>query len=235
MHPESPTTAAVWIDIADGLFTEEKFGRALEIYQKVEKLLSEESLEKMKTAKILASGDGDPAKLLPVAEKALNENNLKLARTLYEQLAKSTQSGRHLPKIHTKLAWCLFLEGDEENRDRAEKLWRGVIRDSQPTDPWYAESRWHTVQLTAGPGNDWKKAVSICDEIAKEQPVGSFPHEQALFAKAWLLTVQDQGEEAVAAFDDLAAAYPDKMQQPPIQAHRERAIASASKTSGGSR
>jgi len=234
-YPESPTTARVWSAEADALFASEEFGKAFSIYQKIEKLLPPKSIEKLEVTRILAEGDGDPQKILPIAEKALNENNTALAKTLYEQLSKSSKIGSSLPQIQTKLGWCLLLEGGEENQARAERLWRGVIHSTQPTDRWYAESRWHLVQLAAGPKRDWKEAVSICDQIVKEQLVGTFPHEQALFSKAWLLTVHDQGKSAVAAFEDLAADYPKKMQQPPIQRHLERAVASAAKKSGGSR
>lgn len=75
----------------------------------------------------------------------------------------------------------------------------------------------------------------MCDRIVKVQPVGSFPHEQALFAKAWLLTAHDKGKAAVAAFADLAAAYPEKMKQPPLQRYLAEAKASAAKQSGGAR
>lgn len=75
----------------------------------------------------------------------------------------------------------------------------------------------------------------MCDQIVKVQPVGSFPHEQALFSKAWLLTVHDQGKAAVAAFEDLAADYPEKMKQPPIQLHVKRAQESAAKKAGGAK
>jgi len=64
--------------------------------------------------------------------------------------------------------------------------------------------------MASGPEQNWKKAVSICDSIVREQAKGTFPHEQALFSKAWLLTVHDQGQQAVRAFDELATAYPEK-------------------------
>jgi hypothetical protein len=71
--------------------------------------------------------------------------------------------------------------------------------------------------------------VALCKEIEMEQPVGSYPHEQALFSRAWLLTVQEQGQLAVDAFDDLIAAYPEKANQPVIIKHRERALESKTK------
>ena len=227
-HPKSPTTASVWTSVADGLFEKEEFEEALEIYQKIEFLLPPESLENLNTTRILVTADGDPAKILPLAEKALNDNNRRIAKVLYEQLSKSPKAGRDLPKIHTRLGWSLFLEGDAKNRLRAEQLWQDVVSNTQPTDSWYAESRWHLVQMAAGPRKNWKEAISICDLITKEQDRGTFPHEQALFAKAWLLTVQDQGQDAVDAFDDLADAYPEKIQQPAIKLLIERALASAS-------
>jgi len=229
-HPNSPTTAKVWSGVADDYFEKHEYAKALAIYQRIEKCLSAESLNRLKTARILADS-GDTGKILAVAEKALNEDDRKLATELLTLLAKSPKASKDLPRIHTKLGWCLMLEGTEENQRRAEQLWRGVIRSSNPSDPWYAESKWHLVQLHSGPKNDWKQAVAICDSIIKEQTAGKQPHEQAMFAKAWLLTVHDQGAAAVAAFDELGAAYPTKMKHPPIIRHRERALKSAANQS----
>jgi len=228
-YPQSETTAKVWLGLADTHFEQEQYDKAAALYQKMEKQLSPAALQRLKTARVLSAGDDDPAKILPIAAKALNENDRTLAKTLYEQLAKSPKVSKDLPEIQTKLAWCLYLDGEEKNYRRAEQLWRGVIHSTPPSDQWHAEAYWHMVQLASGPDSDWKEAVSICDSIIKEQPLGSFPHEQAMFAKAWLLTVQDQGKAAVDAFSALAAAYPDKMLEPPVIQHRERALASAQK------
>jgi len=160
-----------------------------------------------------------------MANRALDQNNVALAKPLFEQLAKSQTSAAYLPQIETKLGWCHYLKGGEPGLAEAERLWQGVIRRTRPSDPWHAESKWHLVQIAAGPQHNWQKAVSLCEEIINEQPKGSIPHEQAMLARAWLLTVQQQGKAAVAAFDAMAAAYPEKIQHPPIKAHRERALA----------
>lgn len=230
-YPKSPVTASVWSKSAEELFNQEKFKEAVVIYQKIEASLTPESSENFLIAKTLSDKNGDPEKLLPIAEKALNEDRIPFAKSIYEYLTKYSKASRLLPEIQTKLAWCLYLDPDGKELARAESLWREVIKKSKPTDPWYADSKWHLVQLHAGPKNQWKEAVTICNEITREQAVGTSAHEQAMFVRAWLLTVQDQGSAAVAAFDDLAAAYPDKMKQPPIIQHRERALKSAAKQS----
>lgn len=171
----------------------------------------------------MTGGHLEPHSQIPQAP--LNEDDRKLATELLTLLAKSPKASKDHARIHTKLGWCLLLAGGEENQHRAEQLWRNVIRTSRPSDPWYAESKWHLVQLAAGPQNDWPKAVSLCEEIAKEQPKGSFAHEQAMLSRAWLLTIHRQGKAAVAAFDAMAAAYPEKMLHPPIRKHREEALA----------
>ena len=234
-YPKSPTTASIWPKVADQLFQTGKFKEALEIYQQIETLLSRKSLENLNSSKILATASGDPTKILAIAENSLNKGDLKLAKLLYGQLTRSARAKRRLPEINTKLGWCLFLEGGKKNFKVAEGLWRDVIRETQPSDPWYAESKWNLVQMAADIENDLKKAISICDSIVEEQALGTFPHEQALFTKAWLLTVQDQGQAAVSAFEELAAAYPEKMQHPPIKQYMKIASESAAENPGGIR
>jgi tetratricopeptide (TPR) repeat protein len=227
-HPKSPTTARIWSAIADQHFATQRYKEALSIYQAIEPSLSNEAADKLTLAKVFSDGNGDPAKLIPIAEKAMDQNRDAFARLIYEHLLPSAHP-RHLPQIRTRLGWCLYIDPTKESLIRAETLWREVIKTTRPSDRWYAESKWHLVQLAAGPQNDWKKAVAICQEIEREQPVGSIPHEQALFSRAWLLTVQEQGQVAVDAFDQLIASYPEKAKQPVIIQHRERALAGLAK------
>ncbi len=231
-YPKSPTTIRIWGETADGLFNEGNFTEAYAIYQRLEGDLPAKTIRNIGAAKILSEGARDPRSIIPIAEQALADDERELATMLFEQLAKSPNAGSDLPKIQTRLAWCLSLQRDDESRDRAVKLWQEVVRSNRPTEPFHAEAKWHLVRHAAGPGRDWKKAVALCDEIIADQPAGSFRHEQALFSKAWLLTVHDQGEAAVAAFDEFAAAYPEKSAYPPIRRHRERAQESADKKSG---
>ena len=228
-HPNSPTTASIWTTIADQCFAQQKFKQAAQIYQAIEPSLSQEAAEKLTLAKVFSEGNGDPAKLIPIAEKAMDQNRSSFALAIYENIARSPNAARHLPQIHTRLGWCLYMEPTKENLTRAEALWRDVIESTKPGNPWYAESKWHLVQLASGHQGDWKKAVAMCEEIEREQPVGSFPHEQALFSRAWLLTVHEQGQAAVDAFDQLISDYPEKGKQPVIIQHRERAFAGLNK------
>ena len=224
-YPKSPTTAKVWTGMADGLFKQQKYPEALAIYQKLGPSLPPASAEMHAVARALTENKGDISKILAMAGSALDQNNLTLAHPLYEHLAKSAANTPALPQINTKLGWCFYLKGGEKDMVEAERLWRDVIKRTRPTDPWYAESKWHLVQFYAGPKNQWKEAVVLCEEIIREQQKGNFAHEQAMLARAWLLTVHGQGKEAVAAFDAMAVAYPDKIQHPPIKRHREQALA----------
>jgi outer membrane protein assembly factor BamD (BamD/ComL family) len=228
-HPQSPTTARVWTSVADQCFDEQKFKEAAKIYQNFEANLTKEEADKLALANVFSVGNGDPERILPIADLALRQNRVVFARSIYDQISKSSNAQRHISHIRTKLGWCLYLDANKENLEQAESLWRQVVKSVKPSDPWYAEAKWHLVQLASGHQGDWKKAVALCQEIEREQPVGSYPHEQALFSRAWLLTVQEQGQLAVDAFDDLIAAYPEKANQPVIIKHRERALESKAK------
>lgn len=222
-YPENPVTLRVWAGVAEQLFAEGRYEAAVGVYEKIGNNLPANSMHLFTVAKALSKTKGDPAKLLPLANEALDQNNLLLAKPLYEHLAKSPHAGPAMPQIETQLGWCLYLEGGHESLRDAERLWQRVISRTRPGNPWYAESRWHLVQLAAGPQGDWSKAVAICEEIAKEQATGSLAQEQALFARAWLLTVHKQWKAALAAFDDLAAAFPEKLLHPPVQRYWELA------------
>ena len=230
-HPTSPTTIRIWTETADELFEQGKFAEAVAIYRQLDGKLPPKSERNLSAAKILADGIRNPQTIISLADQALADDDRGMATMLYEQLAKSPTIGSDLPKVQTRLAWCLSLQRNEQSRDRAIKLWQEVIRNSRPSDPFHAEAKWHLVRHAAGPERNWQKAVSLCREIIAGQPAGSFRHEQALFSKAWLLTVHNQGEAAVAAFERFAAAYPEKAMQPPIRRHRERAEESAANKS----
>jgi tetratricopeptide (TPR) repeat protein len=234
-YPKSPTTLRIWAGNADGLFREGKFAEALAIYERLDGELPAKTQRNIGAARILAERGSDPQRIMPVADQILADGDRELAAMLYEELVKSPSIGRDLPLIQTRLAWCLSLLRNEESRDRAVKLWQEVIRSTRPSDAVHAEAKWHLVRHAAGPERDWKKAVNLCDDIIAAQTPGSFRHEQAMFSKAWLLTVHNQGEAAVEAFDRFAAAYPEKAAQPPVVRHRERALESASKKSNSRR
>ena len=134
-----------------------KSGGSNQDLPEIQASLPPESARRLEVAETLHAGDGDPARLLALANRALNEDKLSLARPVFERLASSQSAGRFLPEIKTKLGWCYYLDQSEKNNKAAEALWQDVIRETRPTDPWYAESRWHLVQLEAGPKDNWEK------------------------------------------------------------------------------
>jgi len=231
-YPKSPTTLRVWIPSANQLFHEKKYTEAATIYSAFEPLLDTDAQSRYVIAQVFSESRGNPSRLLQAANEVLSKNKPELALPIYAELAKQSPSLPEMAEIETRLGWCLYLKGGEENFARAKRYWNGVAARTPPANQWHAEARWHLVQLAAGPEGNWKKAVSLCEEIAKEQAVGTFAQEQALFARAWLLYAQMQWKPAVAAFEELAAAYPEKLKHAPVQEYRRLAQEGLAKQSG---
>jgi len=127
-----------------------------------------------------------------------------------------------ITEARTRLGWSMYCSGDKEQIERAVVLWKNVARSTHPQDKeWVDESQWHIVQYLAGPANKWRDAIAQCDRIAKSNPAGSFRLEQALYSKAWLYWAKNEWKQALAGFEDLIAAFPEKAQHPPIQHYME--------------
>jgi outer membrane protein assembly factor BamD (BamD/ComL family) len=91
-----------------------------------------------------------------------------------------------------------------------------VIAAGPAGSEWVGESQWHLVQLNAGPKDNWKEAIALCEVLAKTVPKERKLHEQAMFARAWIYWSKNDWAKARVAFQDLIAAYPEKASHPPI-------------------
>lgn len=219
-YPESPTTAQVWTIIADRNYVSGQFKEAVAIYEQLSPPLSSNARQQFESAKAIVESGGDPARILAAANLALKNNRRELARNLYQLIVGQRTSQQILSEARVQYAWCLYSEGGPENLAEAEKIWT-FISSEEPKSEWGGQSRWHLVQLHAGPKREWQKAIEMCTEIASDFPPGTFRHEQALYTRAWLLRTHKQWEKASAAFEELLRYYPAKASHPPIMRYME--------------
>lgn len=214
-YPKSPTTSRVWGDLADELFQENKFKESVAIYRQLEDSLSPRSTEQFQLAETLSKGITDTSMVLAAADTALKKNQVSRAKTLLKIILDSGDLKSGDNSILVKYAWCIYLEGGPENLTEAEKIWTSIAR-KEPKSETGSASRWHLVQLHAGPKQEWEKAVKLCALIAADMPSGSFRHEQALFTRAWLLRTHKDWPNAKQAFAELIANYPAKASHEPV-------------------
>jgi len=219
-YPESPTTLRVWSAIADRHYQNAQFKEALAIYDRLAPSLRGPAKQQFESAKAIVDSGGEPGRLLVAANDALKNNRRNLARNLYQLIAGQKANPAIVAEARVKYAWCLYSEGGPENLAEAEKIWSSIA-SQDPRSEWGGQSRWHLVQLHAGPKREWQKAVEMCAAIARDFPPGSFRHEQALYTRAWLLRTHKQWEQAHAAFEDLVRYYPAKASHPPILRYME--------------
>jgi len=219
-YPESSTTLRVWSAIADRHYQNAQFKEALAIYERLAPSLRGPAKQRFESAKAIVDYGGEPGRLLAAANDALKNNRRNLARNLYQLIARQKTNPAIVAEARVKYAWCLYSEGGPENLAEAEKIWSSIA-SHDPKSEWGGQSRWHLVQLHAGPMREWQKAVEMCAAIASDFPPGSFRHEQALYTRAWLLRTHKQWEQAHAAFEDLVRYYPAKASHPPIVRYME--------------
>ena len=214
-HPKSPTTAQVWINMADPYYSSGQFKEALAIYEKIAENVTGPAKQKYETAKLIVESDGNPVKLLAAADVELKRNRPDLAKNIYRLIIDKKTAGESHDEAQVKYAWCIYLADGEESLEAAEKIWSSVAA-KEPKSEWGGASRWHLVQLHAGPKQEWEIAVSMCAAIGRDFSPGTFRHEQALFTRAWLLRTHKQWKDAQDAFAELIKFYPAKANHPPI-------------------
>jgi tetratricopeptide (TPR) repeat protein len=219
-YPDSPTTIRVWSSIADRHYQSGQFKEAVAIYEQLAPSLRGNARQQFESAKAIVESGGNPSRLLIAANQALKNNRRELAKNLYQLIAGQRTSPQVLAEARVKYAWCLYSDGGPENLAEAEKIWSSIA-SQEPKSEWGGQSRWHLVQLHAGPKREWQKAVEMCAAIARDFPAGSFRHEQALYTRAWLLRTHKQWQEANVAFEDLVRYYPAKASHPPIIRYME--------------
>ncbi len=180
-YPKSPTTAQVWMTLADGYYQEGQFKEAMAIYAKIAPHGTGAAKDKYEVAKLMTESGGDPGKLLAAADAELKKNRREFAKSMYRMVADKKSAASTEARV--KYAWCTYLEGGEENLQAAEKIWADVAAHD-PNSEWGCASRWHLVQLHAGPKREWKKAADMCAAISRDFAPGTFRHEQALYTRA---------------------------------------------------
>ena len=219
-YPSSATTARAWSTIADRHYQAGQFKEANAIYEKIAPRLKGAAIQRHESAKAIVDSGGDPGKLLAAANLALKSNHRDLAKNLFYLVAEKKPTPSISYEARVKYAWCLYLEGKTESIEAAEKIWEAIAAQD-PKGEWGGASRWHLVQLSAGPKGEWKKAVDMCAAIAHDFSPGSFRHEQALFTRAWLLRTHKEWSDAKTAFAEMIEFYPAKANHPPIISYIE--------------
>jgi len=215
--PENAVTIREHASSARSRMEAGDYAGASALFGKVSACLKGKDLLDYNLAKELSAPDSSVAAIIVSADKHLANNSTLLATRLYEEALKRNPGADEKHEAMTKLGWCYYLQNNDKD---CERLWQSVLASAPKGDKWRGKSRWNLVVLNAGPYNDVKKAIELCEEQAKEFNSG-FLHEQALFSKAWLLWTRQRWTESKAAFDELIRNYPEKAVHPPIMKYME--------------
>jgi TolA-binding protein len=191
-YPKSPTTAQVWMTLADDYYQAGQFKEAMAIYSKIAPYGTGAAKDRYETAKLMTQSGGDPQKLLAAGDAELKKNRREFAKTMYRMVADKKTAASTEARV--KYAWCTYLEGGDENLKAAEKIWTNVAAQD-PKSEWGSASRWHLVQLHAGPKHEWKKAVDMCAAISRDFAPGTFRHEQALYTRRGCCALTSSGRK----------------------------------------
>ncbi len=211
--PENPITIRELRLFARQCLIKGDYVQALAIYERFEKQLSAEDRQNMNLAKAMAESGADGSAMVQSANARLEHNEPELAARLYGEAMKMNLRDDEKFEAMTKLGWCLYLQNREKE---SERLWKEVVALAPKGNEWVGQSRWHMIQLLAGPRKQEKKAIELCDVQAAEF-ARSFRGRQAAFTKAWLLWLAKDWEKAKKAFDELALGYPEVMEHEPIR------------------
>ena len=214
--PDDPITVQVVVKSAHARLEVSDYAGAKALYEKVLTKLSDEDLKNLELAVMMSSKDSmNPRQMLNYANRTLEKDNVEQAIKLYKTFLKECSGSPLTAEAMTRLGWCYYLQ---EKYHKAEALWNEVIKKGSGRDKWVGQSRWHMIQLLAGPAGKPNKAIEFCEIQAKAFP--DDPHgERALFSRAWLYWTQKKWVKARAAFDDLFAAYPENAIDPPVQVY----------------
>ncbi len=211
--PENPITIRELRLFARHCLIKGDYVQSLAIYGRFEKQLSAEDRQNLNLARAMAESGADGSALVKSANDRLELNEPELAAGLYGEALKMNLRDDEKYEAMTKLGWCLYLQNKHK---QAESLWQQAIKESSKGNEWAGQSRWHMIQLLAGPRKQEKKAIELCDVQAAEF-AGSFRGRQAAFTKAWLYWVAKDWEKARKAFDELILGYPEAMEHEPIR------------------
>ncbi len=212
--PDAEATVTMHAQAAEARMKISDYAGALELYRAVEKKLAANDLKNMDLAVTMTTkGAGNPRKLLTSANESFENNNVDQAITLYQIVLKQNPDAPVAAEAMTRLGWCYYVQGKWQE---AVPLWKEVIRKSPARNEWVGKSRWHLIQVWAGPAGKVEKAIKLC-EIQAEEFAGDMYGERGLFSKAWLYWTRQDWVKAKSAFDELLAAYPANANDPPVQ------------------
>lgn len=214
--PDNPVTVKLHVQAAERCMKESNYAEALVYYRAVEGKLTDNDQKNKDLALAMTSQEKQtPQQLLAAANESFEKDNVEQAIKLYQTFLKQNPESPLALEAKTKLGWSYYVQGKWQE---AENHWRDVIKKGSPKNEWVGQSRWHMIQLLAGPAGKPEKAIEMCEIQAKEFP-NSARGERALFSRAWLHWTRKEWAKAKAAFDDLIAAYPDNANDPPIQTY----------------
>ena len=217
--PTDPATLRLSVHRGEMLSKSGDYKEASRVLAAVEPQLDPTQKQALAMARALTASSSDPQKLLEIARGKMTAGDTQMAGDLYSKYLQSQPTKTGASEAMTNLGWCLYVTGTAQNLDKAERLWQQVVNGNPVTDEWGGESRWHLVQLLAGPRGRWQDAVKACENIVQSAPAGTYRHEQALYTSAWLLWVNKQWPQALTEFQNLVQVYPAKAVHPPIVAY----------------
>jgi TolA-binding protein len=220
-HPDSPTTATVWLGIADTHFRDQEYRQAAELYQRFETALDARQRSRLAVAEVLAGSATDPAVVLEHVVDSLRNNRIDTAQALARAVQR--QFPRHPAAAEAALreGQTLIARGDRESAEQARDLFASVFNHTAATDEVTELARWELIRVNAGPLADIAEALKWCEIAINTSTRGEFRHQQAMYSKAWLLWAHRRFEPALEAFEEFAAAYPEQGASAPIQAYIE--------------
>ena len=214
VFPDDPVTVRLHTQAAEERLKKSDYSGALTYYRAVESNLNENDRKNMKLAEtVTGRGPKPPDEILAAAHESFEKDNVEQAIGLYKFFLKQYPGSPLCLEARTRLGWSYYTQGKWE---KSEALWREVIKQGSARDEWVGRSRWHIIQLLAGPAGKPDQALELCEIQAK-----AFPNdpqgERALFTRAWLYWTKKNWVKGKAAFDDLIAAYPGNALDPPVQ------------------
>ena len=200
-----------------------RYAEAVTIYEKIPaSKLNAKYRGELAVARAFLDMAKNPEALLEAGEKQLLASDPATAKVLYSTYIEKFPHRPRVVEARTRLGWSLYVTGKKEDIERAVALWKPIAASTRPQDKeWVEESQWHLVQYLAGPADKWREAIAQCERIAKSSAAGSFRLEQALYSKAWLYWAKQEWKPALAGFDALIAAFPEKASHPPILHYME--------------
>ncbi len=189
------------------------FAGAAQLYGRVCARLEAADKKDWDVARVLTERGGSVTMLLRAADEHLTEDSVSIAERLYQEALKREPAQAEKHEALTKLGWALYMQGKWQE---SEKLWQSVIKEAAPGSEWLARSRWHIIQIMAGPRDQMSKAIELCELQIREFP--DHPEgERAMLTRAWLYWTRKDWAKARKSFEELTAAYPHTANAPPIK------------------